>query len=106
MRSQPTKINFMKGLDVSVTWNFLFVPQRKNTKRVPSFRKLLRTSKIKLDNKLKNKQYKQQSAAKKYRKEQKKLRQAVRDAVCKKPFPLEDYKKKHVGKCLLSAVFA
>ncbi|OXB71220.1 UNVERIFIED_CONTAM: hypothetical protein H355_004183, partial [Colinus virginianus] len=74
----------------------LFVPQRKNTKRVPSFRKLLRTSKIKLDNKLKNKQYKQQSAAKKYRKEQKKLRQAVRDAICKKPFPLEDHKKKHV----------
>ncbi|OXB53669.1 hypothetical protein ASZ78_013386 [Callipepla squamata] len=70
---------------------------RKNTKRVPSFRKLLRTSKIKLDNKLKNKQYKQQSAAKKYRKEQKKLRQAVRDAICKKPFPLEDHKKKHVA---------
>ncbi|NXL95353.1 NOC3L protein, partial [Alectura lathami] len=70
---------------------------RKNTKRVPSFRKLLRTSKIKLDNKLKNKQYKQQSAAKKYRKEQKKLRQAVRDAVCRKPFPLEEYKKKRVA---------
>ncbi|NXA48669.1 NOC3L protein, partial [Nothocercus julius] len=70
---------------------------RKNTKRVPSFRKLLRTSKIKLDNKLKNKQYKQQSAAKKYRKEQKKLRQAVRDAVCRKPFPLEEYKKKTVA---------
>uniref|UniRef100_A0A8C6ZXU2 Nucleolar complex protein 3 homolog n=1 Tax=Nothoprocta perdicaria TaxID=30464 RepID=A0A8C6ZXU2_NOTPE len=68
--------------------------KRKNTKRVPSFRKLLRTSKIKLDNKLKNKQYKQQSAAKKYRKEQKKLRQAVRDAICRKPFPLEEYKKK------------
>ncbi|XP_047925274.1 nucleolar complex protein 3 homolog [Anser cygnoides] len=70
---------------------------RKNTKRVPSFRKLLRTSKLKLDNKLKNKQYKQQSTAKKYRKEQKKLRQAVRDAVCRKPFPLEEYKKKHVA---------
>ncbi|EOB05669.1 Nucleolar complex protein 3-like protein, partial [Anas platyrhynchos] len=70
---------------------------RKNTKRVPSFRKLLRTSQLKLDNKLKNKQYKQQSTAKKYRKEQKKLRQAVRDAVCRKPFPLEEYKKKHVG---------
>ncbi|NXA34593.1 NOC3L protein, partial [Eudromia elegans] len=69
---------------------------RKNTKRVPSFRKLLRTSKIKLDNKLKNKQYKQQSAAKKYRKEQKKLRQAVRDAVCRKPFPLEENKKKTI----------
>ncbi|KFP57119.1 Nucleolar complex protein 3, partial [Cathartes aura] len=71
---------------------------RKNTKRVPSFRKLLRTSKIKLDNKLKNKQYKQQSAAKKYRKEQKKLREAVRDAISRKPFPLEESKKKQVGK--------
>ncbi|KFR11559.1 Nucleolar complex protein 3, partial [Opisthocomus hoazin] len=70
---------------------------RKNTKRVPSFRKLLRTSKIKLENKLKNKQYKQQSAARKYRKEQKKLREAVRDAVSRKPFPLEECKKK-VGK--------
>ncbi|KAJ6668906.1 hypothetical protein lerEdw1_007715 [Lerista edwardsae] len=67
---------------------------RKNTKRVPSFRKLLKTSKIKLDNKLKNKQFKQQSTAKKYRKEQRKLRQAVKDVVSKKPVPLEDYKKK------------
>uniref|UniRef100_U3JZD8 Nucleolar complex protein 3 homolog n=2 Tax=Ficedula albicollis TaxID=59894 RepID=U3JZD8_FICAL len=66
--------------------------------RVPSFRKLLRTSQIKLDNKLKNKQYKQKSAAKKYRKEQKKLREAVRDAISRKPFPLEDCKKKQVGK--------
>lgn len=90
----------------SVTCSFLFVSQRKNTKRVPSFRKLLRTSQLKLDNKLKNKQYKQQSTAKKYRKEQKKLRQAVRDAVCRKPFPLEEYKKKHVGKCLLKFVSA
>ncbi|XP_062475453.1 nucleolar complex protein 3 homolog isoform X2 [Pezoporus occidentalis] len=73
---------------------------RKNKKRVPSFRKLLRTSKIKLDNKLKNKQYKQQSAAKKYRKEQKKLREAVRDAISKKPFPLEECRKSQ-GKCLL-----
>ncbi|XP_009327563.1 PREDICTED: nucleolar complex protein 3 homolog [Pygoscelis adeliae] len=71
--------------------------KRKNTKRVPSFRKLLRTSKIKLDNKLKNKQYKQQSAAKKYRKEQKKLREAVRDAISRKPFPLEECKKKQVA---------
>ncbi|NWS44173.1 NOC3L protein, partial [Probosciger aterrimus] len=71
---------------------------RKNTKRVPSFRKLLRTSKIKLDNKLKNKQYKQQSAAKKYRKEQKKLREAVRDALSKKPFPLEECQKKQAEK--------
>ncbi|RLW04149.1 hypothetical protein DV515_00005956 [Chloebia gouldiae] len=71
---------------------------RKNTKRVPSFRKLLRTSQIKLDNKLKNKQYKQKSAAKKYRKEQKKLREAVRDAISRKPFPLEECKKKQVAK--------
>ncbi|KFO70989.1 Nucleolar complex protein 3, partial [Cuculus canorus] len=70
---------------------------RKNKKRVPSFRKLLRTSKIKLDNKLKNRQYKQQSAAKKYRKEQKKLREAVRDAISRKPFPLEECKKKQVA---------
>ncbi|CAI5774738.1 complex 3 homolog [Podarcis lilfordi] len=68
---------------------------RKSKKRVPSFRKLLKTSKIKLDNKLKNKQFKQQSTAKKYRKEQRKLRQAVKDAVSKKPMPLEDNKKKH-----------
>ncbi|XP_062988964.1 nucleolar complex protein 3 homolog isoform X2 [Elgaria multicarinata webbii] len=67
---------------------------RKNTKRVPSFRKLLKTSKIKLDNKLKNKQFKQQSTAKKYRKEQRKLRQAVKDVVSRAPMPLDD-KKKH-----------
>lgn len=90
----------MKAVNVSVTCSFLFVFQRKNTKRVPSFRKLLRTSQIKLDNKLKNKQYKQKSAAKKYRKEQKKLREAVRDAISRKPFPLEECKKKQVGKCL------
>ncbi|XP_063163479.1 nucleolar complex protein 3 homolog [Candoia aspera] len=66
---------------------------RRNKKRVPSFRKLLKTSKIKLDNKLKNKQFNQQSAAKKYRKEQRKLRQAVKDAVSRRPVPLEDNKK-------------
>ncbi|XP_067321831.1 nucleolar complex protein 3 homolog [Anolis sagrei] len=71
---------------------------RKNTKRVPSFRKLLKTSKIKLDNKLKNKQLKQQSTAKKYRKEQRKLRQAVKDVVSKTPLPLEDKKKRPAQK--------
>lgn len=96
-----TGINFVKSVNRPVTCSFLFVFQRKNTKRVPSFRKLLRTSQIKLDNKLKNKQYKQKSAARKYRKEQKKLREAVRDAISRKPFPLEDHKKKQVGKCLL-----
>ncbi|XP_027705546.1 nucleolar complex protein 3 homolog isoform X1 [Vombatus ursinus] len=65
---------------------------RKSKKRAPSFRKLLKTSKVKLDNKLKNKQYKQQSTAKKYRKEQRKLRQAVKDVVSKKPVLLEDGK--------------
>ncbi|KAM6347183.1 nucleolar complex protein 3 homolog isoform 2-T2 [Alca torda] len=75
----------------------LTYPKRRNTKRVPSFRKLLKTSKIKLDNKLKNKQHKQQSAVKKYRKEQKKLREAVRDAISRRPFPLEECKKKHVA---------
>ncbi|XP_072481784.1 nucleolar complex protein 3 homolog isoform X1 [Notamacropus eugenii] len=66
---------------------------RKSKKRAPSFRKLLKTSKVKLDNKLKNKQYKQQSTAKKYRKEQRKLRQAVKDVVSKKPVPLDDGKQ-------------
>uniref|UniRef100_A0A8C6EVW1 Nucleolar complex protein 3 homolog n=1 Tax=Marmota marmota marmota TaxID=9994 RepID=A0A8C6EVW1_MARMA len=67
---------------------------RRNKKQVPSFRKLLKTSKVKLENKLKNKQHKQQSTLKKYRKEQRKLRQAVKDAVSKKPIPLEDPKRR------------
>ncbi|XP_061258828.1 nucleolar complex protein 3 homolog isoform X2 [Bos javanicus] len=71
---------------------------RRNKKQVPSFRKLLKTSKVKLENKLKNKQFKQQSTLKKYRKEQRKLRQAVKDAVSKKPVPLEDPKEKRPGK--------
>uniref|UniRef100_A0A8C3RR87 Nucleolar complex protein 3 homolog n=2 Tax=Chelydra serpentina TaxID=8475 RepID=A0A8C3RR87_CHESE len=70
---------------------------RKNKKRVPSFRKLLKTSKVKLDNKLKNKQFKQQSNAKKYRKEQRKLRQAVKDVTSRTSVPLEEYKKKHAA---------
>ncbi|XP_067858569.1 nucleolar complex protein 3 homolog [Heptranchias perlo] len=67
---------------------------RKNTKRVPSFRKLLKTSNVKLANKLKNKQYKQQSVAKKYRKEQKQLRQAARDVSAKTGTPLDQPKRK------------
>uniref|UniRef100_A0A8C0H0Y1 Nucleolar complex protein 3 homolog n=1 Tax=Chelonoidis abingdonii TaxID=106734 RepID=A0A8C0H0Y1_CHEAB len=70
---------------------------RKNKKRVPSFRKLLKTSKVKLDNKLKNKQFKQQSIAKKYRKEQRKLRQAVKDVTARTSVPLEENKKKHAA---------
>uniref|UniRef100_A0A8C5F276 Nucleolar complex protein 3 homolog n=1 Tax=Gopherus evgoodei TaxID=1825980 RepID=A0A8C5F276_9SAUR len=71
--------------------------KRKNKKRVPSFRKLLKTSKVKLDNKLKNKQFKQQSIAKKYRKEQRKLRQAVKDVTSRTSVPLEENKKKHAA---------
>ncbi|KAM8923847.1 nucleolar complex protein 3 homolog isoform 1-T1 [Pelodytes ibericus] len=67
---------------------------RRNRKQAPSFRKLLKTSKLKLDNKLKNKQYKQESFAKKHRKEQKKLREAVRDVSARTPVPLDRPKKK------------
>ncbi|XP_066549713.1 nucleolar complex protein 3 homolog [Amia ocellicauda] len=67
---------------------------RRSKKRAPSFRKLLKTSNVKLENKLKNRQFKQQSTAKKYRKEQKKLRQALKDASTRTPEPLERYKKK------------
>ncbi|XP_053307256.1 nucleolar complex protein 3 homolog [Spea bombifrons] len=67
---------------------------RRNRKQAPSFRKLLKTSKIKLDNKLKNKQYKQESSLKKRRKEQKKLREAVRDVSSKTPVPLDRPHKK------------
>ncbi|NP_001088273.1 nucleolar complex protein 3 homolog [Xenopus laevis] len=66
----------------------------RNRKQAPSFRKLLKTSKLKLDNKLKNKQFKQESSAKKRRKEQKQLREAVRDVRSKIPKPLETVKKK------------
>ncbi|XP_028651303.1 nucleolar complex protein 3 homolog [Erpetoichthys calabaricus] len=67
---------------------------RKNKKRAPSFRKLLKTSNIKIENKLKNRQFKQQSTAKKNRKEQRKLRIALKDASSKVPLPLETYKKR------------
>lgn len=67
---------------------------KRNNKRVPSFRKLLKTSKVKLDNKLKNKQFKQQNFAKKHRKEQKQLREALRDAKFRVHPPLEQPKKK------------
>ncbi|KAI2658759.1 hypothetical protein H4Q32_016890 [Labeo rohita] len=63
----------------------------------PSFRKLLKTSNLKLENKQKNRQFKQQSSAKKYRKEQRKLRQAITNVSNKTPKPLECYKKKPVG---------
>uniref|UniRef100_A0A8C8MCA1 Nucleolar complex protein 3 homolog n=1 Tax=Oncorhynchus tshawytscha TaxID=74940 RepID=A0A8C8MCA1_ONCTS len=49
---------------------------------------------VKLDNKLKNRQFKKESTDKKHRKEQKKLRAAIKDAVLKTPLPLERYKKR------------
>uniref|UniRef100_A0A673BHC9 Nucleolar complex protein 3 homolog n=1 Tax=Sphaeramia orbicularis TaxID=375764 RepID=A0A673BHC9_9TELE len=49
---------------------------------------------VKLENKLKNRQLKQQNVAKKQRKEQKKLRQAVKDAAIRTPRPLETYRKR------------
>uniref|UniRef100_A0A8B9RF29 Nucleolar complex protein 3 homolog n=1 Tax=Astyanax mexicanus TaxID=7994 RepID=A0A8B9RF29_ASTMX len=69
-------------------------PFGKQKKKKPSFRKLLKTSNVKLENKLKNRQFKQQSTAKKQRKEQRKLRQAISDVSQKAPKPLEHYKTK------------
>ncbi|XP_074519640.1 nucleolar complex protein 3 homolog [Halichoeres trimaculatus] len=66
----------------------------RSKKRRPTFRRLLKTSGVKLENKLKNRQAKQQNVAKKQRKEQKKLRAAVKDAVIRTPRPLETYKKR------------
>uniref|UniRef100_I3KSJ2 Nucleolar complex protein 3 homolog n=1 Tax=Oreochromis niloticus TaxID=8128 RepID=I3KSJ2_ORENI len=51
----------------------------RSKKRRPTFRRLLKTSGVKLENKLKNRQLKQQNVAKKQRKEQKRLRQAVKE---------------------------
>ncbi|CAG12157.1 unnamed protein product, partial [Tetraodon nigroviridis] len=66
----------------------------RSKKRRPTFRRLLKTSGVKLENKLKNRQLKQQNVAKKQRKEQKKLRQAVKDANIRTPRPLETYRKR------------
>ncbi|XP_066521022.1 nucleolar complex protein 3 homolog [Hoplias malabaricus] len=67
---------------------------KRHKKKKPSFRKLLKTSNVKLENKLKNRQFKQQSSAKKQRKEQRKLRQAISDVSHQTLKPLERYKKK------------
>lgn len=75
--------------------DFLFsIPKPRSKKRRPTFRRLLKTSGMKLENKLKNRQLKQQNVAKKQRKEQKKLRQAVKDANARTPRPLETYRKR------------
>ncbi|KAM9700123.1 nucleolar complex protein 3 homolog, partial [Menidia menidia] len=64
----------------------------RSQKRRPSFRRLLKTSGLKLENKLKTRQQQQHNAAKKQRKEQKKLRQAVRGVAQQEPRPLETYR--------------
>uniref|UniRef100_A0A7N9AX55 Nucleolar complex protein 3 homolog n=1 Tax=Mastacembelus armatus TaxID=205130 RepID=A0A7N9AX55_9TELE len=68
--------------------------QPRSKKRRPTFRRLLKTSGVKLENKLKNRQLKQQNVAKKQRKEQKRLRQAVKDAAIRTPRPLETYRRR------------
>lgn len=66
----------------------------RSKKRKPSFRRLLKTSNVKLENKLKNRTFKKESADKKHRKEQKKIRSAIKDASLSTPKPLEVYKKR------------
>ncbi|XP_037547232.1 nucleolar complex protein 3 homolog [Nematolebias whitei] len=66
----------------------------RSKKRRPTFRRLLKTSGVKLDNKLKNRQLKQENVAKKQRKEQKRLRQAMKGAALQSPRPLETYRKR------------
>ncbi|XP_068161354.1 nucleolar complex protein 3 homolog [Antennarius striatus] len=65
----------------------------RSRKRAPSFRRLLRTSGVKLENKLRTRQQKQQNVARKQRKEQKRLRQAFRATALQTPRPLEVYRK-------------
>ncbi|MEQ2218131.1 hypothetical protein XENOCAPTIV_029906 [Xenoophorus captivus] len=49
---------------------------------------------MKLENKVKNRQLKQQNVAKKQRKEQKRMRQAMKGAALQMPRPLETYRKR------------
>uniref|UniRef100_A0A4W4GM38 Nucleolar complex protein 3 homolog n=1 Tax=Electrophorus electricus TaxID=8005 RepID=A0A4W4GM38_ELEEL len=67
---------------------------KRQRKKKPSFHKLLKTSNVKLENKVKNRQFKHQATAKKQRKEQRKLRQAISDVSHQTLKPLERYKKK------------
>ncbi|XP_024120744.1 nucleolar complex protein 3 homolog isoform X2 [Oryzias melastigma] len=66
----------------------------RSKKRRPTFRRLLKTSGVKLENKMKNREMKQQNVAKKQRKEQKRLRQAVKGVSLQTPCPLETYRKR------------
>uniref|UniRef100_A0A1A8LCJ6 Nucleolar complex protein 3 homolog n=2 Tax=Nothobranchius pienaari TaxID=704102 RepID=A0A1A8LCJ6_9TELE len=66
----------------------------RSKKRRPTFRRLLKTSGVKLENKLKNRQFKQQNADKKQRKDQKRMRQAMKGSTLQTPRPLETYRKR------------
>ncbi|XP_061837190.1 nucleolar complex protein 3 homolog isoform X1 [Nerophis lumbriciformis] len=66
----------------------------RSKKRRPTFRRLLKTSSVKLDNKMKNRQMKQQSSTNKQRKEQKRMRQALKGSAHSMPRPLETYVKR------------
>ena len=86
----------MMNLPVEEAWCIIFssyLQKRGQNKRRPSFRKLLKTSNVKIDNKTKNKQFKQTNVVKKQRKENRKLRQAISDVSTKIPQPLERYHK-------------
>ncbi|KAK7879220.1 hypothetical protein WMY93_034001 [Mugilogobius chulae] len=63
----------------------------RSKKRRPSFRKLLKTSGVKLENKQKNRNFKKQNTEKKQRKEQKRLRKALKSATNSTPKELHVY---------------
>ncbi|XP_061667180.1 nucleolar complex protein 3 homolog isoform X3 [Syngnathoides biaculeatus] len=63
--------------------------QPRSKKRRPTFRRLLKTSNMKLENKLKNRQMKRQNCDKKQRKEHKRMRQALKGAALATPRPLD-----------------
>ncbi|XP_077481566.1 nucleolar complex protein 3 homolog isoform X2 [Stigmatopora argus] len=69
-------------------------PARSSKKRRPSFRRLLKTSGSKLENKLKNRQFKRESCDKRQRKEHKRLRQALKGAALATPRPLDAMPKR------------
>ncbi|XP_069756673.1 nucleolar complex protein 3 homolog [Narcine bancroftii] len=68
--------------------------RKKNKKRIPTFRRLLTSTNVKVANKLKNRKDKQQNAAKNYKKEQRRLQRAARNVSAKVPKPLDQPKGK------------
>ncbi|XP_057682251.1 nucleolar complex protein 3 homolog [Corythoichthys intestinalis] len=61
----------------------------RSKKRRPTFRRLLKTSDMKLENKLKNRQFKRENCDKRQRKERKRMRQALKGAALATPRPLD-----------------